>query len=416
MAEGAGALVLESLAHARARGATVLGVVEGCGEMADGFHRTRSIPDGKPIIACMRHALDDAGAGAGPIGYINAHGTGTPENDKMEWLGVSAVFGERAALDPDLVEQVDDRPHVDRRRRGRGGVHAARRCGTAGCRRPSTTRCPTRRCRSIACPNVARDAQVARAISNSFGFGGQNVCLVLGAAPWLMPRADSGRVAARPGRSAGGAASAPPSCACWPRRARLSPIHTARSRRDHGGGHTARQLDLADRDAVETFARELEDAPPVDTLVQVGGTTYDMLAAMMEQDAAERAMQVNFWSFARIARAVVRPMIRARRGRIVAIGSVIGLQASQGNAAYAASKAALLGYVRTLAIETARRGVTVNYVAPGFVDTDMLAPFAAYRVATEARIPCGRYASPEEIAAVVGFLRLPCRRLRHRAR
>ena len=100
MAEGAGALVLESLAHARARGATILGVVEGCGEMADGFHRTRSSPDGKPIIACMRQALDDAGLAPEAIGYINAHGTGTPENDKMEWVGVSAVFGERAASIP----------------------------------------------------------------------------------------------------------------------------------------------------------------------------------------------------------------------------------------------------------------------------------------------------------------------------
>jgi 3-oxoacyl-[acyl-carrier protein] reductase len=118
-------------------------------------------------------------------------------------------------------------------------------------------------------------------------------------------------------------------------------------------------------------------------------------------------MQVNFWSFTRIARAVVRPMTRARFGRIVAIGSVAGLQASQGNAAYAATKAALLGYVRTLAIETARRGVTVNYVAPGFVDTEMMAPFAAYRAATEAQIPAGRYAQAEEIASVVAFLARP---------
>ena len=125
MAEGAGALVLESLAHARARGATILGVVEGCGEMADGFHRTRSSPDGKPIIACMQHALDDAGLAPDAIGYINAHGTGTPENDKMEWVGVSAVFGERARIDPDLVQQVDDRPHADRGRHGGGDLHAA---------------------------------------------------------------------------------------------------------------------------------------------------------------------------------------------------------------------------------------------------------------------------------------------------
>jgi 3-oxoacyl-[acyl-carrier protein] reductase len=172
-------------------------------------------------------------------------------------------------------------------------------------------------------------------------------------------------------------------------------------------GAAARLLDLADRAAVETFARELEDGPAWDALVQVGGTTYDALAAMMDQDAAEHAMQVNFFAFARIARAVVRPMIRARSGRIVAIGSVIGQFASQGNAAYGATKAALLAYVRSLAIESARRGVTVNYVAPGFVDTEMLTPFAAYREATESRIPAGRFARPEEIASVVAFLVSP---------
>ncbi len=166
-------------------------------------------------------------------------------------------------------------------------------------------------------------------------------------------------------------------------------------------------LDLADRDAVDAFARAQEDAPAWDALVQVGGATYDALAAMMDQDAAERVLQVNYLAFARLARAVVRPMLRARSGRIVAIGSVIGQVASQGNAAYAASKAALLAYVRSLAIESARRGVTVNYVAPGFVDTEMMAPFAAYRTATEGRIPAGRFAKPEEVAAVVAFLASP---------
>lgn len=169
-------------------------------------------------------------------------------------------------------------------------------------------------------------------------------------------------------------------------------------------GIAACPLDLADRAAVEAFAVEQEDAPAWDALVQVGGTTYDALAAMMDQDATERAMQVNFYAFARIARAVVRPMLRARHGRIVAVGSVIGQVASQGNAAYGATKAALLAYVRSLAIESARRGVTVNYVAPGFVDTEMMAPFAAYRAPTEGRIPAGRYARPEEIAAMVAFL------------
>jgi NAD(P)-dependent dehydrogenase (short-subunit alcohol dehydrogenase family) len=128
----------------------------------------------------------------------------------------------------------------------------------------------------------------------------------------------------------------------------------------------------------------------------------------MDQTQAERAMQVNYFAFARIARAAVRPMLRARYGRIVAIGSVIGgLTASQGNAAYGASKAALLAYVRTLAIESARRGITVNYIAPGLVDTEMMAPFAAYRAATETRVPAGRFAAPEEIAAVAAFLTTP---------
>src|ERR1700733_1778012 len=85
MAEGGGALVLESLAHARARGAKILGVLEGCGEMADGFPLPRSAPQGEPIIACLRNALADAGLAPDEIGYINAHGTSTPENDKMEW-------------------------------------------------------------------------------------------------------------------------------------------------------------------------------------------------------------------------------------------------------------------------------------------------------------------------------------------
>lgn len=171
-----------------------------------------------------------------------------------------------------------------------------------------------------------------------------------------------------------------------------------------GTGITSRRLDLADRAAVDAFAREQEDAAAWDALVQVGGTTYDALAAMMDQDAAEKVMQVNYFAFARIARGVVRPMSRARSGRIVAVGSVIGQVASQGNAAYGAAKAALLAYVRSLAIESARRGVTVNYVAPGFVDTEMMAPFAAYRTPTEGRIPAGRFAQPKEIAAVVAFL------------
>ena len=87
MAEGAGALVLESYDAAKARGAKILGLVEGCGEMTDAFHRTRSSPDGKPIIGCIANAISDAGLTPNDIDYVNAHGTSTPENDKMEYLG-----------------------------------------------------------------------------------------------------------------------------------------------------------------------------------------------------------------------------------------------------------------------------------------------------------------------------------------
>ena len=185
--------------------------------------------------------------------------------------------------------------------------------------------------------------------------------------------------------------------------ARLGELHA----RFPGRSFAARALDLADRAAVDGFAEEIEGGGPLGALVHVAGTTYDQLAAIMEQDPAEALMQVNFWSFARLARAAVRPMLRARTGRIIAIGSVVGQQASQGNAAYGASKAALASYVRTLAIESAKRGVTVNCIAPGFVDTEMMAGFSDYRKASEGRVPAGRFAAPGEVAAVAAFLASP---------
>jgi 3-oxoacyl-[acyl-carrier-protein] synthase II len=182
MAEGAGALVLESLSHARARGATVLGVVEGCGEAADGFHRTRSSPDGKPIIACMTRALADAGIGPEAIGYINAHGTGTPENDKMEWTGISSVFGERASS----VPVSSNKSMIGHTLTAAGILEAI---FTLYSMRESLLP-PTINydipdpALPVDCvPNVARAVTVAHALSNSFGFGGQNICLVLGREP-----------------------------------------------------------------------------------------------------------------------------------------------------------------------------------------------------------------------------------------
>ncbi|GJE16425.1 SDR family NAD(P)-dependent oxidoreductase [Methylobacterium marchantiae] len=166
---------------------------------------------------------------------------------------------------------------------------------------------------------------------------------------------------------------------------------------------TAHALDLADRDAIEAFC-EANEGEGFYGLVHNAGQSYDVLAAMMAQDKAEAAMQVNFWSLTRLAKALVRGMIRGRSGRIVAIGSVAALRANPGNAAYAATKGALISYCRTLAIESAKRGVTVNVIAPGFIDTDMMTPYAAHRAGMEKQIPAGRFARPEEVAALAAFL------------
>jgi 3-oxoacyl-[acyl-carrier-protein] synthase II len=178
IAEGAAALVLEDLDHARGRGARVLGIIEGCGEKSDSFHRTRSSPDGKPIIACMRNALADAGIGPEDVDYINAHGTSTPENDKMEHLGVSALFGERIRGIPIS----SNKSMIGHTLTAAGAVEAAFTLLTLQNQRIPPTinhKIPDPTIPLDVVPNVARDANVYRAISNSFGFGGQNVCLVM---------------------------------------------------------------------------------------------------------------------------------------------------------------------------------------------------------------------------------------------
>ena len=182
MAEGAGALVLESLDHARGRGAKILGVIEGCGEMADSFHRTRSSPDGKPIIGCIKNAIADAGLAPDDIDYINPHGTGTPENDKMEALGVAAVFGERAGRIPIS----SNKSMVGHTLSAAGAVEAVFTLLTLTHQRiPPTINydVPDPAIPLDVVPNAARDAKLRHAISNSFGFGGQNVSLVMGREP-----------------------------------------------------------------------------------------------------------------------------------------------------------------------------------------------------------------------------------------
>lgn len=178
MAEGAGALVLESYEAAKARGAQILGIVAGCGELADSFHRTRSSPDGKPIIGCVRNALSDAGMVPEQIDYINAHGTGTPENDKMEYLGISTVFGELAKQIP----VSSNKSMVGHTLSAAGAVEAVFSLLTLEHQRiPPTINydVPDPAIPFDVVPNKARDARVTAVMSNSFGFGGQNASLIL---------------------------------------------------------------------------------------------------------------------------------------------------------------------------------------------------------------------------------------------
>jgi 3-oxoacyl-[acyl-carrier-protein] synthase II len=178
MAEGAGALVLESYEAAIARGAPILGVVAGCGELTDTFHRTRSSPDGKPIIGCIQKTLADAGMTPDDVDHINAHGTSTPENDKMEYLGVSAVFGERAKQIP----VSSNKSMVGHTISAAGAVEAIISLLTLEHQRiPPTINYdnPDPAIPFDVVGNTARDQRVTAVMSNSFGFGGQNASLIL---------------------------------------------------------------------------------------------------------------------------------------------------------------------------------------------------------------------------------------------
>jgi 3-oxoacyl-[acyl-carrier-protein] synthase II len=182
MGEGAAALVLENAEAAHARGAKILGYVLGCGEKGDGFHRTRSSPDGAPIIAAIREAIEDAGLTPDDIDYVNAHGTGTPENDKMESMGCMAVIGERMKS----VPISSNKSMVGHTLTAAGAVEAVFSLLTiANGRIPPTINytMPDPMIPLDVVPNEARDAKVSYVLSNSFGFGGQNTCLVFGAEP-----------------------------------------------------------------------------------------------------------------------------------------------------------------------------------------------------------------------------------------
>lgn len=167
------------------------------------------------------------------------------------------------------------------------------------------------------------------------------------------------------------------------------------------------RCDITDGDAVETAFTEIEDrlGGNVEVLVANAGVTRDMLLLRMSDDDFATVVDTNLVGTFRVVKRASRAMLRARSGRIILLGSVVGLLGSAGQANYAASKAGLVGFARSLARELGSRSITVNVIAPGATATDMFATVSESRQAElAAAVPLGRVARPEEIAGVAAFL------------
>jgi len=164
--------------------------------------------------------------------------------------------------------------------------------------------------------------------------------------------------------------------------------------------------DVTDADSVEAAFTAVEDElGNVEILVGAAGMTRDTLLLMMKEDDFSAVLDANLTGAFRVAKRAAKRMVRARWGRIVLLGSVVGQIGSAGQVNYAASKAGLVGFGRSLARELAPRGITVNVVSPGPIETDMLAALDDERRALlSAMVPLGRTGAPEEVAAAVRFL------------
>lgn len=169
------------------------------------------------------------------------------------------------------------------------------------------------------------------------------------------------------------------------------------------------RCDITDSAQVDAAFKEVEEAQgPVEVLVANAGITKDQLLALMSEDDFSSVLDTNLTGSFRVTKRAVRGMMRKRSGRIILISSVVGLLGSGGQANYAASKAGLVGFGRSLARELGSRNITVNVVAPGFVSTDMTAALSEDRQAEiKKNVPLGRIGSPEDIARTVGFLAGP---------
>ena len=166
------------------------------------------------------------------------------------------------------------------------------------------------------------------------------------------------------------------------------------------------RLDVGDDTSVEAVMAAIAEAfGPVTILINNAGITRDNLLMRMKTDEWDNVINTNLSSVYRLSKACLRAMMKARTGRIINIASVVGASGNPGQTNYSAAKAGMLGFTKSLAQEVGSRGITVNAVAPGFIDTDMTRDLPdAQRDTLLQHIPLGRLGRPEEIASVVAFL------------
>ena len=179
--------------------------------------------------------------------------------------------------------------------------------------------------------------------------------------------------------------------------------------KEQGIDGTGKVLDVTNTESVNALMQDLEQATGAPSiLVNNAGITRDGLMLRMSEDDWEAILGTNLTSVYRLSKACLRPMTKARKGRIISISSVVAAAGNAGQANYAAAKAGIIGFTRSLAREVGSRNITVNAVAPGFIDTDMTRALSdAQRQSLLAQIPLGRLGSTEEVAQAVAFLASP---------
>jgi 3-oxoacyl-[acyl-carrier protein] reductase len=168
-------------------------------------------------------------------------------------------------------------------------------------------------------------------------------------------------------------------------------------------------LDVTSQASLDALLADIETQEgPLSILCNNAGITRDTLLLRMKQEDWDAVIATNLASVFRLSKAVLRAMMKARKGRIISIASVVGLTGNAGQANYAAAKAGIIGFTKSLAREVGSRGITANVVAPGFIDTDMTRALAAeQRAALLTQIPLARLGNPDDIAAAVAFLASP---------